>query len=126
MSVEALKEMFKEMVLKKDASLIPHYYHPDFLLFTNGQQWNYAQMLKMHEEIYQTPIQYQIAYDANTFVEEGERVAGRMWITTTLPDEAPHELELILIALYKEGKIFRLWELTYPDWSTLPEFGRNS
>jgi len=122
MSIAALKEMFQEMVIKKDASLIPKYYHQDFLLYTNGQKWDYTQMFEMHEKIYKTPIQYEIAYDAQTFVEKENKLACKIWITTSRPNEQPTKLELILIAEYKEGKIFRLWELTYPDWSQLPAF----
>jgi hypothetical protein len=29
---------------------------------------------------------------------------------------------VILIVQFKEGKIFRLWELTYPDWSKMAAF----
>ena len=35
MYLEKLKEMFSEMVVKKNISLIPTYYHPDFILYTN-------------------------------------------------------------------------------------------
>lgn len=45
-----------------------------------------------------------------------------MWITIQTPGEKPKKLEVILIAEFKDGKIHRLWELTYPDWSKLSEF----
>ena len=35
MYVEILKEMFSEMVEKKNASLIPQYYHESFQLYAN-------------------------------------------------------------------------------------------
>jgi hypothetical protein len=38
------------------------------------------------------------------------------------PSEPAKKIEVILIAEYKDGKIYRLWELTYPDWSQLPAF----
>jgi hypothetical protein len=49
-------------------------------------------------------------------------VAGRVWITTTRPDEAPRRIEVVLIAEYRSGRLLRLWELTWPDWSQLPAF----
>ena len=122
MYIDKLKEMFSQMVLKKNTSLIPHYYHTDFLLYTNGQVTNYQEFLNSHHEYYQTQKEYQIEYADETFIEQGEKLAGRVWITISTPDESPKKIEVILIAHYKDGKIHRLWELTYPDWSQLPEF----
>jgi len=122
MYFEFLKEMFLEMTVKKRAELIPHYYHEQFILFTNGAQITYEEFLKTHEEYYHTPIQYAVEYDEPTWLEEGNKIAGRMWITTSRPNEKPTKLELILIAEYQQNKIYRLWELTYPDWSQLPAF----
>ncbi len=123
MYIEQLKEMFEEMTIKKNASLIPHYYHPELLLFTNGYSINYPDFLASHIAYYATPIRYVVQYDDETFVEHGEKVAGRMWISTQKSPDAPiHQMEIMLVVMYKKGKIYRLWELTYPDWSKLDEF----
>ncbi len=122
MYLSLLKEMFKEMVIHKKAFLIPHYYHRDFLLYTNEETMDYDAFLKTHVEIYETPIQYRVEYDEETLLEQGERVAGRIWITIQKPNEPPRRIEVMLIAQYKERKLYRLWELTYPDWSQLPAF----
>lgn len=122
MKTELLKEMFHKMVEEKNASLIPDYYHKDFLLFTNGQTIDYSSFLESHKAYYETPIEYRVEYDEETFVEQGDKVAGRVWITTSRPQELPKKIEVILIVEYREGKIYRLWELTYPDWSKLPAF----
>lgn len=122
MYLKKLKEMFNEMVLKKDASLIPHYYHPDFLLFTNEEKMDYSTFLEAHYKYYATPIQYKIEYDEETLLEQDRKVAGRIWVTTSRPHEAEKKLEVMLIVQYKSGKIYRIWELTYPDWSKLPAF----
>jgi hypothetical protein len=45
---QLLQEMFSEMVIKKDALLISHYYHPDFLLETNGQKQDYTAASQLH------------------------------------------------------------------------------
>ena len=57
-------------------------------------------------------------------LEENEKVAGRIWITTSRSNETPKKIEVILIAQFKDNKIYRLWELTYPDWSKLPAFAQ--
>lgn len=122
MHIQKLKEMFSEMVVKKDASLIPIYYHQDFLLYTNDIVIDYDEFLSSHQKYYATPIQYDIVYDEETLLEQENKIAGRIWITTTRPNEKPKKIEVMLIATFKEGKIHRLWELTYPDWSKLPAF----
>jgi len=114
--------MFSEMVLKKDASVIPKYYHKDFLLYTNEVTMGYDNFLESHVKYYATPIKYEIQYDEETFLEQGDKIAGRVWITTSRPGEPSKKIEVILIAQYKDGKIYRVWELTYPDWSKLPAF----
>lgn len=83
---------------------------------------NYATFLEFHIKYYRTQIKYKVEYDEETLLEQGNKIAGRIWITTERPNEPARKLELILIAEYKDHKIYRLWELTYPDWSKLPAF----
>lgn len=120
-----MKEMFEKMVIKKDASLISQYYHYEFLLTTNGEKVDYEKFLKDHETYYKTDIQYKIEYEEETLLESKNKVAGRIWITTKRPDEPANKLEVMLIAEYREGKIYRLWELVYPDWKQLPAFKKD-
>lgn len=120
--IDHLKAMFEDVAIKKRADLIPQYYHQDFLLYTNNQVTDRKSFLESHTKTCASPIQFEIVYDEETFLEQGDKVAGRVFITTTMPNEAPHKIEVILVATYKEGKISKLWELTYPDWSKLPEF----
>lgn len=122
MHIEQIKEMFREMVIKKEPATIPKYYHPDFMLYTNDTAMNYETFLKSHEQYYSTPIEYQIEFDEETLLEQGDKMAGRIWITTSRLREPSTKIEVILIVQFKEDKIYRLWELTYPDWSQLPAF----
>jgi hypothetical protein len=117
-----LQSMFSEMVVKKDASLIPHYYHADFLLETNGQTQSYESFARGHEKVYATPITYEVRYDEAAWIESATRVAARVWIRTQRPNENPVEYEVVLIATYVDEKIHRLWELTWPDWTTAKAF----
>jgi len=110
------------MVIKKNASLIAHYYHPDFILETNGQKQDYKNFSAGHEKIYATDITYEIKYDDSTWVESATKVAARVWIKTQRLNEAPVEFEIVLIATYVDRKIHRLWELTSPDWTQTKTF----
>lgn len=117
-----LKEMFQKVTLEKNDKAIPVYYGKQFELYSNGKKMTYDEFLKMHHDVFKTNIQYNVRYDEDTFVEQGNKVAGRLFITTKKADEPAHEIEVILVAEYKDHKLSRLWELTYPDWSQLKAF----
>jgi hypothetical protein len=114
--------MFSEMVIKKDASLVSHYYHPDFVLETNGQKQDYTAFAEGHRKVYATDIAYEVRYDDDAWVETHARIAARVWIKTERSNEPAVEFEVVLIATYVDQKIHRVWELTWPDWSQAKAF----
>jgi hypothetical protein len=122
MSRRQLIEMFTEMVIKKNAHAVSTYYHPEFLMISNGVTQDYEAFRASHEGVYDTDISYSVEYDDEAWVEQADRVAGRVWITPARPEEQPTRIEVMLIALFRENRIFRLWELTWPNWSDLPAF----
>jgi hypothetical protein len=124
--VPLLKEMFTKVTIAKNAEAIPVYYDQGFELYSNGNKMTLNEFIHLHQSIYKTPIQYKIRYDENTLMEQGNKVAGRLFITTKKPHEAAHEIEVMLIAEYKNDKLYRLWELTYPDWSKMKAFQKVS
>lgn len=119
-----LKEMFAEMVVPQNADLIPKYYHPDMLLYTNQMVQTYEQFLADHTEYYDEAQarSYVVEYDEETFVEGPDGVACRVWITVGRGDDEPTRIEVVLIAKYVDDKLHRMWELTLPNWSTLESF----
>jgi len=124
-NLEILKSMFSEMVEKKDVSKAADFYHPDFVMEANGMTQDYAEFTSSHAMIYGTAIQYAVRIDEKTVVESEEKIAARVYITTTMPDEEPKEIEVILIAEMKDGLIQRLWELAWPDWTQMKNFREN-
>lgn len=121
MYINKLKQMFEEVTVNKNAQAIPDYYHPELKLYTNNQVMDYKVFFDGHIKTCASPIKFAVSYDEETIVEHDDKVALRMWIDVTLPVKGTHRLELMLSAAYKDDKIYRLWELTYPDWSALPE-----
>ena len=119
---ERMREMFTRMVEAKDAALVDTYYDPEFRLSTNGQEQDLAEFRAGHERVYPTAITYRVEYDEDSWVESGDRIAGRMWITTQRPDEPAHRIEVVLVACYRQGRILWVKELTWPDWTRLAEF----
>ena len=122
--VERLRDMFERMVIAKDASLISEFYDPDLRLETNGQVQGYAAFAAGHERVYETDIAYAVEYDDEAWVQTGDEVAGRIWITTSRPGQPPTRIEVVLVARLRDGRFHRVWELTWPDWSRLPAFER--
>jgi hypothetical protein len=116
MSVALLREMFEQMVVAKNADLIERYYDPDFLMYSDGLSQNFAEFRDSHRELYDTPISYAVEYDEQAWVEATDKVAGRVWITTSRPGERPTRIEVVLIAAYRDGRIRRVWETTWPSW----------
>jgi hypothetical protein len=119
---ELLQEMFTRMVEAKDITQAPVYYDPGFLLYTNGQVQDYEAFHAGHARVYPTEISYRVEYDDEAWVETPDRLAGRMWITTKRPGEDAIRIEVIFVAVYRDRRIHRLWELTWPDWSQLQAF----
>ena len=75
------------MVVAKDKSAIPRYYDPDFVMVSNGITQEYEGFRAGHETVYDTPISYAVEYDDESWVESDDRVAVRLWITTSRPGE---------------------------------------
>jgi hypothetical protein len=116
MSVALLREMFDQMVIAKNAEVVESYYHPDFVMHSDGLTQDFTEFRESHREIYSTPISYEIEYDEQAWVEADAKVAGRVWITTSRPDEKPTRIEVVLIAAFRDGRIHRIWEATWPSW----------
>ena len=104
------------MVVAKNAELIEHYYDPDFVMYSDGLAQNFTEFRDSHREIYTTSIDYAIEYDEQAWVETADKVAGRVFITTSRSGEQPTRIEVILIAAYRDGRIHRVWETTWPSW----------
>lgn len=122
MSIAVLRQMFQQMVEKKDPAAIDRFYHPSFVMFSNGVTQDFEAFAASHRTIYATPISYSAEYDQQAWVESPDKVAGRVWITTSRPGESSTRVEVVLIAAFTDGRIRRVWKTTWPSWNTLPAF----
>lgn len=116
MLIDLLREMFDRMVVAKNGDLIEHYYDPDFVMCSDGLTQGFADFRDSHRKLYATSIAYAVEYDEEAWVQAADRVAGRVWITTSRPGEEPTRIEVVLIAAYRDGRIHRVWETTWPSW----------
>lgn len=117
-----MREMFEQMVVRKDIAAVDRFYDRSFVMYSNGLTQNFDEFVASHRKVYQTPISYEFEYDEEAWFEAGDKVAGRVWITTSRPGESPTRIEVVLIAAYKGGRITRVWETTWPSWNDLPAF----
>ena len=83
---------------------------------SDGLKQSFAEFRDSHRKLYATAITYAVEYDEQAWVEATDKVAGRVWITTSRPDEQPTRIEVLLIAAYRDGRIHRVWETTFPSW----------
>lgn len=122
MSIAVLRQMFEEMVVNKDASAIDRFYDPTFVMYSNGITQDFDAYATSHRNVLATAIRYSVEYDEQAWVETTDKVAGRVWITTSLPGESPTRIEVVLIAAFSDGRITRIWETTWPSWNEMPTF----
>ena len=122
MSIAVLRQMFEQMVEKKDPTAIEQFYDPSFVMFSNGVTQDFEAFTASHRIVYSTEIRYSVEYDEDAWVETPDKVAARVWITTSRPNESPTRIEVVLIAAFHEGRITRVWETTWPNWNALPAF----
>jgi hypothetical protein len=90
MSIAVLRQMFEQMVEKQDPTAIEQFYDPSFVMFSNGVTQDFEAFTASHRTVYSTEIRYSVEYDEDAWVETPDRVAGRVWITTSRPNERPH------------------------------------
>lgn len=122
MSAAVLRQMFEQMVEKKDPAAIERFYDPSFVMFSNGVTQDFEAFAASHRTVYATQIHYSVEYDDEAWVEAEDKVAARVWITTSRPNESPTRIEVVLIAEFRDGRITRVWETTWPSWNELPAF----
>jgi hypothetical protein len=117
-----LRKMFTEMVQQKNITVAARYYHPEFVLESNGTRQEYSAFIAGHARVYATAITYAVRYDEASWIEKSNKLAARMWITTQRPGEEAVEIEVVLIATFEGSHIKHLLELTWPDWTRIKAF----
>jgi ketosteroid isomerase-like protein len=115
-NVAIVKNMFHEFAEKKDISKLDQYYSKNFVLESNGQHFSYKQYKDLEGGIYKTLKSLKVTHYYDIFASQN-KVAARMSIKLVLKNGKQHEFQVMMIALIKNHKIAKLWELTYPAWS---------
>lgn len=114
MSQQRLVEIFNEVVLKKDASQIQRYFHPGFVLKTNGQRQALATFLRRRELEYSRSMTFEVNIDEQAWVDAETAVGARLWLTVRAPGKHPEVHEIVLLARFVDERIHRMWELCMP------------
>jgi hypothetical protein len=51
MSVALMREMFEKMVVRKDIGAIDRFYHPSFVMYSNGVTQNFDEYAASHRSV---------------------------------------------------------------------------
>jgi ketosteroid isomerase-like protein len=110
-----VRNMFKEFAEGLDVSKLDKYYSHDFILESNTVTYDYQTYKNLETNIYKTLKSLHVQYE--DIFSTANKVTARMKITLTHKDGKVNDFYVILIARLHEGKIDRIWEITYPSWS---------
>lgn len=113
-NIEVVK-CFLESASKLDAGAIDQQLTPDFEMFSNDVHWDFQTYKDYHVESYKT--RKAITFDYQDIFSSKDRVAARVNITLTNPDNSTKEFQVMLIAQITGDRISKLWELTFPHWA---------
>lgn len=114
-NIELIKNMFSEFADKRDISKLDNFYSKDFTMESNGQHYNYQEFKNVEQSIFKKIKNQKDTY--HDIFATSDKVVSRMTIKLTHQDGKIDEYQVILIALIKDNKIAKIWEVTYPDWS---------
>jgi len=111
-----VKNMFSEFAEKKDINKLDLYYTKSFVLESNGKKYDYTEYKNLEGKIYRDLKSLTVKKYDDIF-SSGNKVVARMKIKLIKNTGQEHEFYVFLIALIKDAKIDKIWELTYPSWS---------
>jgi len=90
MSIAVLRQMFEQMVENKDPTATDRFYHPSFVMFSNGVTQDFEAFAASHRTIYATPICYSVEYDEQAW-GRGDRQGRRPGVDHDQPPgREPH------------------------------------
>jgi hypothetical protein len=115
MSKQRLLQMFSEVVIEKNASLIQSHFHPGFILEANGRRQGLPIFLRRRELDYATAVSYEVQFDDRAWIEAADAVGARLWLTVRKPGATANVLELLLLATYRGDRIYRMWQSAWPE-----------
>lgn len=113
--VDLIKSMFSNTSEKLDASNLDKYYNQDFILVSNDKSYNYSVYKKQQEDVFKQLSSIKVTKYEDIF-SAGNKVTGMVKIKLTKKDGVIYDFSVIFIALIKNNKISRIWEITYPTW----------
>jgi ketosteroid isomerase-like protein len=115
-NIAIVKEMFSEFAEKLDMNKFDGFYTKNFVLESNGKRYSHEEYKNIEHDIFQTLKRLRVVRYNDIFCASN-KVVSRMTIKLVHKNGKINEFQVILIALIKNGKIDKIWELTYPSWS---------
>lgn len=110
--------MFRDLTEKMDIDALNNYFSKDFMLYSNQANMDYGLLKKQLQDAFRVHRSIKVKQPINDIVAKDDRVI--MHFTLIATDKAGYQKEIETMAIFQiqDGKIVRLWELTYPEWDT--------
>jgi hypothetical protein len=110
-----LAELLGRVVAGHDDTAMDEYLHPEFRLWCNGTAHDRASFAGRVATALAGNLGYAIDVDDQAWVTGADRVAARIWVSSTPSAAEPSDTEVLLIATVRDGRFDRAWVLAWPD-----------
>ncbi len=119
MTVALFKAVLEDVFVGKNVDLLARYLDPEYVESVNGREQGYAAVVAEASEWFAAGVTIHYDYDEDAWVSEVDgagtgKVAGRWWLTSTMPNQEPTRHEFIAIASFVLGKVKTIRILEYP------------
>ena len=113
-NVAIVKKMFSEFAESLDINKLDQFFSKDLVLKSNDEYLTYTQYKELEKKNFSALKSLKVKYD--DIFNAGDKVISRLSINLISKKGKKTEFQVIIIALIKQNKIDKIWELTYPDW----------
>jgi hypothetical protein len=110
-----LVSLIDRVVADHDPDALDDHLHPQFQLWCNGSSYDLETFRLRIATALAGNLGYAVDYDDRAWVSRPDRVAGRLWISSTPSDADPTDSEVLLLATVRDGRFDRAWLLAWPD-----------
>lgn len=115
---DTLLQMIQNVVEKMDTSQMDTFLTNDFLLESNRCVMSFDRYRDHLNEAFKSLKSIQLILPLTDVISKGDKLAIRFSMTITDKIGASEDADIIAMLQFKDRKIHRWYELSYPDWQT--------
>lgn len=111
-------QMLENVIEKLDVTLLEDYFSTDFELESNRCLMTLGGYRDHLMEAFDSLKSIEVKRPLSDIIIKDDRIATRFSMDITDSLGICETADIIAIIKFKQGKIIRWWELSYPDWQT--------